>query len=55
MDQDTEQVLRELGISDHWITQMKETRYLPGKSDLINYLLDRMLLTWFELQEGEEP
>ena len=54
MDQDTEQVLRELGISDHWITQMKETRYLPGKSDLINYLLDRMLLTWFELQEGEE-
>jgi len=53
MDQDTEQVLRGIGISDHWITQMKETCYLHGKTDLITQLLEQMELTWFELQESE--
>ena len=53
MDQDTEQVLRGIGISDHWITQMKETCYLHGKTDLITQLLEEMALTWFELKEKE--
>ena len=54
MGHDVEQVLRDLGISDHWITQMKETCFLRGKSDLINHLLDMMRLTWFELKESPE-
>ena len=54
MEQGTERVLRGIGISDHWITQMKETSFLRGKSDLINYLLEELELTWFELQEEKE-
>ncbi len=54
MDQDVEQVLRDLEISDHWITQMKETCFLRGKSDLIIHLLDIMRLTWYELREDPE-
>lgn len=54
MEQDVEQVLRDIGISDHWITQMKETCFLRGKSDLINHLLDMMRLVWFELKETPE-
>jgi len=38
MDQDTEQVLRGIGIPDHWIKQMKETCFLRGKSELICHL-----------------
>lgn len=51
MDPETEQLLRGIGLSDHWITQMKETEYLRGRADLINHLLDRLELTWFELRE----
>ena len=50
---ETEQLLRDIGISDHWITQMKETWFLRNRSDLIIDLVELMKLTWFELREGE--
>ncbi len=50
MDPETELLLREIGISEQWITQMKYTWYLPPKADLMNGLLDEMKLAWYELQ-----
>ncbi len=52
MDPEIEKVLRGLGIEERWITQMKETLYLPPKADLINQLTDMLELTWYELQGG---
>ena len=51
MDEGTETLLRELGISDFWITQMKETFYLPSKAMIIDRLLDDMELAWYQLIE----
>lgn len=52
MDPETERVLRGLGISEHWIAQMKHTRYLPCKADLIQALLDVLTITWFEQHDS---
>lgn len=49
MDAKTERLLRELGISDQWIGQMKHTFYLPAKADLIQRLTDELTLAWYEL------
>ena len=51
MDEGTETLLRELGITDYWITQMKQTLYLPPKAKLIERLLDDMELAWYQLRE----
>ncbi len=50
MDEGTERILRELGVPDYWITQMKHTRYLPPRGMLIEELIDEMRLAWNELQ-----
>ena len=52
MDEGTETLLRNLGISDYWITQMKQTFYLPPKAKVIERLLDDMELVWYQLREG---
>lgn len=54
MDVGTETLLRELGISDYWITQMKQTFYLPSKAMIIERLLDDMELAWYQLREDSE-
>ena len=54
MDAGTERLLKELGISEHWITQMKHTRYLPAKAEIIGSLLRKMQLAWYELRENED-
>ena len=51
MDPETEQLLRDLEISEHWIEQIKHTSYLPCKADLISMLLDEMRFTWYEQQD----
>lgn len=51
MDPETELTLRGLGISEHWIEQMKHTFYLPSKADLICSLLDEMRLAWYNLRK----
>ena len=48
MKEETEHTLQNLGISDYWITQMKETQYLPPKADMIIRLLDEMRAVWNE-------
>lgn len=53
MDQATETLLRDLGISEHWISQMKHTAYLPPRARVIDLLIDRMELAWYELKEKE--
>ena len=50
MDPETELTLQGLGISEHWIQQMKSTMFLPSKADLISSLLDEMRLAWYEQQ-----
>jgi hypothetical protein len=50
MDEGTETLLRELGISDYWITQMKHTCYLLPKARIIEKLLDEMELAWYQLR-----
>ena len=52
MDTETEQILRDMGIEEDWIEQMKQTCYLPYKADLIQRLLDYMGLVWYELKAG---
>ena len=54
MDEGTETLLRELGISDFWITQMKETFYLSSKAMIIERLLDDMELAWYQLIENSD-
>lgn len=54
MGEETELLLKKLGISDHWITQMKYTAYLPAKAVLIEELLDRMRLAWYEQREASD-
>ncbi len=54
MGEASELLLKELGISDHWITQMKYTAYLPAKAALIEELLDRMRLAWYEQREASD-
>ena len=43
MSQGMEQLLRNLGISDHWITQIENTMYLKPKESLINDTLNGLL------------
>ena len=54
MDEGTETLLRELGISDFWITQMKQTFYLSSKAMIIERLLDDMELAWYQLREDSK-
>ena len=54
MGEASELLLKKLGISDHWITQMKYTAYLPAKAALIEELLDRMRLAWYEQREASD-
>lgn len=54
MNPETEQTLLDLGIEERWIEQMKQTCYLPFKSDLILRLLDYMGLVWYELKESPD-
>lgn len=51
MDEGTETLLRDLGISDYWITQMKHTGYLLPKAKIIEQLLDDMELAWYQLRK----
>ncbi|MCR4607817.1 MAG: hypothetical protein K5771_08845 [Oscillospiraceae bacterium] len=51
MPEGAKNLLRELGIEDHWIEQMQYTCYLPPKADVISSLLDDMKLVWYELQK----
>ena len=54
MEPEVEKVLRGLGIEQRWITQMKETSYLPPKADLISHLTDLLTITWYELKTNPE-
>ena len=55
MDVGTEHLLRELGISDYWIAQMKHTCYLPAKAEIIGSLLRKMQFAWYELiKDGDK-
>ncbi len=49
MSPETEKCLQELGISDHWITQMKHTYYLKSRAELVAMLLDELTLAWYEI------
>ena len=51
MDAGTERLLQELGISDHWIAQMKYTCYLPAKAEIIGSLLKKIQFAWYELRK----
>ena len=46
-----ELLLKKLEISDHWITQMKFTAYLPTKAVIIENLLEKMTFAWYEIRE----
>lgn len=50
MTPETEYALRALGIEERWIAQMKHTYCLSSRAALINSLLDRLALTWYELE-----
>ena len=50
MSQEMEQLLRELGISEHWITQIKNTIYLKPKGSLINDTLNDLYYMWYRMQ-----
>lgn len=54
MTPETEYALRALGIEERWIAQMKHTYYLSSRATLIISLLDRLKLTWYELQEEKQ-
>lgn len=48
MDTETVRILRELGVQEHWITQMGRTCYLPPKADVIQTPLDELKCVWWE-------
>jgi len=52
MSQATEQMLRDFGISEHWILQMKHIRYLRPKASLINETLNNLYYMWFMMQDS---
>ena len=54
MDTETVRILRELGVSEHWITQMGRTCYLPPKADVIQTLLDELKCVWWEQKIGTD-
>ncbi len=51
MAEGIKQVLRSLGIEEHWITQMQHTCYLPAKVDVINTLTDELKLAWYGMHK----
>ena len=51
MSHGMEQLLRDFGISDHWITQIKYTYYLRPKASLINDTLDDLYYVWYRMQD----
>ncbi len=51
MSQGMEQLLRDLGISDHWITQIENTMYLKPKGSLINDTLNDLYYMWYRMQD----
>ena len=51
MSQGMEQLLRNLGISDHWITQIENTMYLKPKESLINDTLNDLYYMWYRMQD----
>ena len=52
MSQVTEQMLNDLGISKHWILQMKNTVYLRPKASLINDTLNDLYYMWYQMQDS---
>ena len=47
-----EQMLSDLGISEHWILQMKNTKYLRTKASLINATLNDLYYMWYKMQDS---
>ncbi len=46
MSNEMEQLLKDLGIDEYWITQMKHTHYLRSKASLINDVVDDLYYFW---------
>ncbi len=52
MSLEMEQMLSNLGISEHWILQMKNTKYLRPKALLINDTLNDLYYMWYRMQDS---
>lgn len=53
MSEETEQMLKDLGISQHWLEQINCTWHLSPKARLVNEILDDLTFVWYQMQESD--